>query len=344
MTIPMILHRPSVRLLPAIVLMVAVILPTLAAAQNCPICQYCGKAISGRYYVSEGRFYHAECFEEHVAPRCGVCNEPLLGEYVVYEGIPYHQSCYERTAALRCSVCGGIINGEYLLDPWGKPFHKEHADDIPMCRFCGRLITDPDAGGGKKFDDQYYICNHCRQDVISDPAVAERMVNNIRLQLKDLGIDLGKAEIDFVLADREMLSRENGEFDIDNYGLARYRTSDFLFGLMHDEDYAVFVLTGLPRMYFIATAAHELMHIWIYINGADEMVPQMVEGSCEMAALLILDNYDDVMIPLVSSQIEQNPNETYGEGCRRVKKMVENRGVPYWLEHLQFDPDFPIGY
>lgn len=309
-------HLPksrAVRTTAAVILILVGLAPVLAVAETPPVCQYCGK--------------------------------PITGQYVVYDGKAYHQACYENNVAMRCSLCGSIIEGEYYLDPWGKPYHKEHADEIPMCRFCGRLISDPDAGGGRKFDDQYYICNHCQQDVVNDTEEAERLVAEIHGHLKDLGIDLGKTKVEFELVDRGELSKKTGKVDVDNFGLARQRTREYLLSFLNDEDYAIFVLTGLPRMYFISTATHELMHIWLYLHGAEDMEQQMVEGSCDVAGILVLEEYyDDVMIPLVTSQLLQSPDPIYGEGCRRVKRMVDNRGIEYWLEHLQFDPQFPIGY
>jgi hypothetical protein len=325
-------------------LLAALSLPILVAAQNCPLCAYCGKPISGAYYSVDGRDYHADCYRDHVAPRCEVCGEPIMGEYVTYEGKNYHRSCYERTAALRCSVCGQIIEGEYYLDPWGNPFHAYHADDIPMCRFCGRLISDNEAGGGVKFDDQYYICNHCAQDVVTEAADGEKLLTEVRSRLLEAGIDVGDVEVEFHLVSRDELSKVSGMADVDNYGLAIEKTTGYFLGLLKEKTYAIYILAGLPRMYFISTAGHELMHIWLYQHGVDGMDRQMVEGSCDMASVLVLGQYDHELIPLIIKQIEQNPNPLYGEGCRRIQRIVENRGVEYWLGHLQFDPEFPIGY
>ena len=81
----------------------------LAVGQSvaAPVCDYCGKVIQDRYIEFEGKYYHSDCYHEHVAPRCAVCGQEIGPDGVVYEGRNYHRKCYEDSVAIRCSVCGG---------------------------------------------------------------------------------------------------------------------------------------------------------------------------------------------------------------------------------------------
>jgi hypothetical protein len=128
-----------------------------------------------------------------------------------------------------------------------------------------------------------------------------------------------------------------------HFGLTRYEYTRYL-GLFENREYTIYILTGLPRLHFISAAAHELMHVWLFLNTRQKTEEQLVEGSCNYAAILVLRQYDDEMAGYVVKQMDDEPDVIYGEGFRRVKKMADNRGVEYWLQHLRLDSEFPIGY
>src|SRR6266849_3748365 len=46
-------------------------------------CAACGKPLTGRYTIADGKSYHADCYRNFVVPRCVYCNEPLMEEYMV---------------------------------------------------------------------------------------------------------------------------------------------------------------------------------------------------------------------------------------------------------------------
>jgi hypothetical protein len=70
----------------------------------------------------------------------------------------------------------------------------------------------------------------------------------------------------------------------------------------------------------------------------------MIEGSCNAAAMLVLNKLDDEMVDFVIAQMEAEKSPIYGDGFRRATKLIESRGVTYWLDHIRLDPEFPIGY
>ena len=339
-----ILRKRRCDLTVAVCLAAILLVGSAADLASQPVCAVCGGAISGQYYELDGRVYHVSCFTRNVAPRCGVCGQPLLDEYVVQEGKTYHRRCFETQVALRCAVCNGIIEGQYLVDSRGNPYHGWHAEEVPICRFCGRLTSDNAAGGAVAFDDKNFICRSCRSGAVDDRRRAKSLLAEVRAALDSIGISLDIDDIDLRLADRSELSRVIGVAEADNFGVAQERTVTRFFGTLKEREYSVIILKGLPRWHFTATAAHELMHLWLYRNGVKGMDRRMAEGSCDYASILVLRRFDDPMAAQVIGQIESNPADIYGEGCRRVKRLGDTRGVAYWLEHLRFDPDFPLGY
>jgi hypothetical protein len=326
--------------------LLAIVLLVAGSALADQACDYCGKPIADSYIQYDGRTYHPACYHRNIAPKCGVCGEEILRDGIIFEGTNYHSSCYEDRVALRCSVCGGIIEGEYLLDHWGNKYHKHHDQEIPSCSFCGRLFSDPLAGGGSVLDAAHKICASCAGTAVSDQKVAQTYVDQAVALLTEIGIPIKAKSFKFELTTRDELVQLSGKNVPDQFGLTHYKKTTY-WGFLEDKTLMVYVVTGLPRMYFLSTAAHELMHAWLFLNArydADEGDPQMIEGSCNAAAMLVLNRLNDEMADYVVLQMEADTDPVYGEGFRRARHLVENRGVEYWLEHIRLDPEFPIGY
>jgi len=104
-----------------------------ATAQESLKCDHCGRSITGQYIISDGKNYHVDCYEDHVA--------------------------------LRCALCGEIIEGEYFEDYWGNRVHAEHKDKFPQCLYCRRFISDKISRGMVKYDDGRIVCGICAREM-----------------------------------------------------------------------------------------------------------------------------------------------------------------------------------
>ena len=93
--------------------------------------------------------------------------------------------------------------------------------------------------------------------------------------------------------------------------------------------------SGLPRFDFTGALAHELMHVWLFSNAPTDIDPAFREGSCNYAAYLALQKYSDKEALFVIDRMLQDPDPIYGDGFRRVKEFVEEKGIRYWLHYLQ---------
>ncbi|MEW5795799.1 MAG: protein DA1 [Candidatus Zixiibacteriota bacterium] len=307
------------------------------------ICFYCGEALGCQYITFENRVYHRECYYDHVLPQCAYCGSPVGENWVVYEGRNYHPECFDRNVAIRCNRCGEIIEGQYLIDHWGNRYHKYHEEEEHGCTFCGRFLSDPLAGGGHPFGPAQYICSRCEKSAVTDEDEGRHELDRIGKLLAEHGIVVDMDEVEFKLVTRAQFAKLLGRPVTHQLGLTRQDKSNF-WGFFEDRELTVYILTGLPRMHFISTAAHELMHAWLFVNAPEEHDDTFVEGSCNYASSLVLDRLNDDMAGYVMRQMEEEHDPVYGDGYRRVKHLIENRGVEYWLDHLRFDPRFPIGY
>ena len=100
----------------------------------------------------------------------------------------------------------------------------------------------------------------------------------------------------------------------------------------------------MPRVRFMVAAAHELMHIWQYLNAPADNSPALREGSCNLAAYLVLSRHRSKEAEYIEQGMLASPDPIYGEGFRRAKSLAEEKGVPYWLDWLKQHLEFPDGY
>jgi hypothetical protein len=309
-------------------------------------CDYCGKPIVNDYITYESHIYHPACYHRNIAPRCAFCSKEILNDGTIHGEETFHKSCYEANVAPRCSVCGGLLGEAYRYDYWGNNYHKRHESEIDRCTFCGRFFTDPKAGGGTTFDSIRKMCSSCSATAVTDPVVARRLIEEALDTLRAIGIDIDPNSFGSELVSRERLTQLAGMLDTNQFGLT-YCESKESSGRLVDQDLTIHILHGLPRLHFLSYAAHELMHVWLFLNAsnnAEAMVPQLKEGSCNAASCLLLGQLDDELTPFKVYQLELEPDTNYGGGFRRVEKLIDSQGVEYWLDYLRHHSDFPIGY
>ena len=101
------------------------------------------------------------------------------------------------------------------------------------------------------------------------------------------------------------------------------------------KDFKIYVLHGIPRAEYRFIIAHELMHIWLFKNGPEDMSPILTEGSCQLAGILALEDRQDEESAMIRKQAMQNKDPIYGEGLRQVDAYVNRVGISAWLEYLK---------
>jgi len=312
--------------------------------ENHFLCAACGKPIGTSDLVkADGKYYHASCYKAKAAPRCAFCFEPIQGQYVQYQGKNYHPECYEKNIALRCDFCGEIIEGEYYTNFWGDHYHAYHEGKVPECDYCGRLIGDLHNKGGVRYPDGRHVCDLCRLTTVDNLTMAQRLLQEAREHLRSYGIVIDQAEISLQLTTRDVIAKHLKTSGTSQTGFVKHHYST-RHGVVTDQSFDIYILTGMPRTYYLSTAAHELMHVWQNLNGPLENDEALCEGSCNYASRLVLESMGGAGAEYVLRNLELNGDPIYGEGYRRVARLVRNRGLDYLLNHLKLNKDFPEGY
>ncbi|MCF8241526.1 MAG: hypothetical protein K9J16_09070 [Melioribacteraceae bacterium] len=309
------------------------------------LCAACNKPIEGNYMEANNNYYHTTCYENSIVQKCSVCGKPLVGELITYKGKDYHKKCFEDEIALRCSLCNGIISGNYLKDFWGNIYHSDHKNNHERCDYCQRFISEKLTGGGFTYDDSRTICGLCYKRSVNDITKASEILNNVKLALAAKGIRFDWEKIPVKLVNKNELQELVNEGDVtpDIRGFAHqdYKTQN---DKIIERNFIIYLLSGMPYEDVQTVAVHELMHIWQYLNARQNNKPQFNEGSCEFAAFLIAADIPGDYGKYLREQISSNVDPIYGEGFRRVRKMVEAQGKTFWLETLKSSVDFPPGY
>jgi hypothetical protein len=309
------------------------------------ICHACNKSLPGPLIEYDGWNYHRSCYLEKIAARCGVCSLPITdGEWTAVEGIPYHNHCFEDSVAPICSICNQLIEGSYIENRWGERYHAHHQGEVMTCSFCDRLIDAPAKGNGHIFHGTRFICRICSKDAIDDEQDADRRREEISAGLAAVGIVISNIDLRLQLVDPAGLEDATDRRGNKTLGLFRGGRRTFASGGPDDLTGTISIATGLPPAVFTGTTAHELMHVWLFVHEVEDRDEAWVEGSCNFAAWLTLGRTLSDEFSWCQDALMEDPNPVYGDGFRRVKKLVDERGIDFWLKQLRTSPDFPSGY
>ncbi len=306
-----------------------------------PRCARCKKPIDNEPYTRvAGKSYHRRHF------LCAACGTPIAGgSYAKDGGRYYDPDCYRQRVAVRCTLCGEIIQGRFLKDYWGNIYHEGHKDRASRCDYCSRFISEKTTGGGTRYRDGRHICGLCRPAAVQDTKEARELLGDARKRLERYGIAIDRFDPGFHLIDRGKLkrvSRLSRPPDSEETGFTHFRSRS-LGGRIVSFELNIYILLGLPRGHFIEAAAHELMHVWQYLNAPPKNDRALCEGSCNYAAYLVLQELSGAESKYLVHNLFGSKDRFYGEGFRRVARLVEKRGTKYWLSRLRANRRFPRG-
>lgn len=310
------------------------------------LCAFCGNPIlDTQFYKDSGNYYHPDHYAQHIAPKCAFCGQPIIGEYIKSEGKTYHKDHYDQHIALKCNYCGLTINGDYTKTFWGESYHKYHDGNVVKCDYCSRYISDSGTGGGVRYNDGRNICGICLATVVNDYSLAQHLFRDVKKELRGYGIDINWDDIGFYLVDRNYISQLSNENRvIEQQTGFTYHRFETLNGQIRSRKFDVYILSGMPEINFISTAAHELMHVWLYLNASYDMDKSLSEGSANFASYLVLRNRRVDRARFLIENLENDRDPVYGDGYRRVKQFVGTRGMNGWIGYLKNNLIIPIGY
>lgn len=135
--------------------------------------------------------------------------------------------------------------------------------------------------------------------------------------------------------DRELAtSQSNEKADRGALGMT-FRTSYSRNGKPQETEIrGVAVRRGLPEALFEGVVAHELGHVWLGVHGVTGLPQRTEEGFCELLAYRFYVQKRSREGNYYAHNIERNPDPTYGEGFRRMNKLVQQVGFERLVARL----------
>lgn len=299
------------------------------------VCSHCRKQISSaRYFEDKGHIYDSACHVELFAPRCAKCGKPIAAEYVEVGRDLYHESCYLQDVALRCDYCEEIIEGPYVVDYWGNSIHKSHKGQVHQCEYCGRYISQKLSRGSTVYADGREVCGYCSESLVSSYDEAVDLMREVRRFLEEEGIKIREKHLRLYPIDRIQMSRLSPPRGENIQAFTYFQQEKRLYGLLSRKDFKIYILDRLPKIEFVATIAHELMHVWLGQHANFEMHPVLAEGSCNYAAFLVLLRYGDPAKYVIDKMITDD-DPVYGSGFQKTALFAEQVGRKEWLAYLK---------
>ena len=305
-----------------------------ATKRNVMTCDWCGKKIASNasFLRSEDKNFCSEkCFNQYAEsqlPVCSVC-ERHFQEGFTSNGKDFCSRACLETTFRECAYChrrepSGVLLGE-------KTFLCDYCRSLPACSSCQMPLDKfaKDLGDGRK------ICSACERIAVSSQFEAEKLMAALRQTLADRFKMSTDHTIQFVLCNRNELKKEScgdGERELGLFVVNRHTVTLFGRPVRDSSDYRILILNGQPPDNFRTVGAHELAHDWMEANLPHIEEPMIREGFAEFVSWAFAKSENMDRIPW---NIEQNTDEVYGEGFRKVRKMMgDARTAAKWKQIL----------
>lgn len=238
----------------------------------------------------------------------------------------------ERIDSFKCCICSKDINGKYYIDQWGHNVCASHMDkkEVTLCTSCGAFTANSPLHDGR------CLCNNCNSTVISTRSEISESLTYVKNLLVSVGFDFGTCNVDNIPIEiasaRRMAEIQNTSISTNNKGVTHTEIqmrgtskSDMkILGHTHK----IYMLSDQPRLEFLGTLAHELLHVWQ--NEHDIKLPPMkCEGLCNMGSYLIYSIENSPIAQHYIKNLKESPDSIYGDGFRYVFAKYETSG---WRE------------
>jgi len=295
-------------------------------------CQHCKDGIADTYISIQGKPYHETCYRDHIQPRCDHCGKPIEKKFITFEAENYHEACYRNYVLIKCAICTEPLEGRYYTDFWENSFHATHADELPECNTCGRLICESLTQGGYTLGDGRFLCSICNETAVRSDFLLGSSLDYVRNLLQSHGINNLPTEIPITLVDRLELKRLASSYSDAMNGFTQHHIQTQNGTILSRESH-IYILDHLPLTMFKAVLAHELLHVYLFER--DLSLPSHIgEGFCNLGSALVYQDIpsDYAKFRLENMHASQDPD--YGIGYRNMDALLQQRGWRYLLATL----------
>lgn len=223
------------------------------------------------------------------------------------------------------TILNSLLNGQNTLTQDRRKFNSDEkratdikmSSDIRQCDFCGAELSSVEY---EKLTDGRERCKTCRNSAVNTVKELDNVYQeartyfnqNIKVKLKlNILIEFTSAQRIQEVSRKDYIPTSN--FDPRAVGTA----------IKEGGDYKIFIENGAPYHMTLATAIHELTHIWQFDNLNFEKMKadhgkMMIEGHAMWAELDCLEKYN--LAPNYRKR-ESSRQDDYGKGYRMILEL-----------------------
>ena len=317
--------------LPLILLIFIISLITINAQSK--ICYTCNKEIEANYLVVDDKNYHRHCF------LCEFCGKQIAEGYEKHEEKYYHTNCYTEKFVSKCDVCAKPLTGKFFVDAFDKKYHIQHENELKKCDNCTRLICQRITKGSVKYGDGRVICNICYRNSANGQFQYDNLLDIVIKSLGKMGLNIDSENITIKATDRKGLKKAAGSDYSDmlkGYNNTNIRVTNGNEKIKH----TIYVLTLIPSEHIQSVVAHELMHIWLHQNTANNHEMALKEGSCNYVSYVYMKTLTSREAISITRLYGRNVDPIYGDGFRKVKDKFGSSNLDKLQDFLKNNDDF----
>ena len=237
---------------------------------------------------------------------------------------------------MKCCICDLDITNRYYYDEYGNASHTQHnGSAIPFCFYCGRIISKKSSWSGKnkkygyQVKDKILMCGICSEDIVLHNHEVDRSVGKVLSIVSDFGFRIDMTGINVLaISYKEFKSRKMVGCD----GTCETFLEEKKFKAAN-----IYVINGVPRIYFESVLAHELFHALLYQKNIK--MKSFEEAFCNIGNAVILDyyitNYKSKVAKRLFDYLELNPDIYYGRNYRVLKDELRRKGWKKFLSDVK---------
>ena len=303
-----------------------------------PVCKHCGKPVWGEYITAMGETWHPAHF------LCAGCGRPIekREKFQIFQEKPYHVACYLEYEAPRCIYCHKPLIGRYLVDGWGNKYCEEHQKQYPHCSFCNRLIPPQQQTPGWQLDESLR-CKVCRFTAVETADQALELFTQLKQWIGQQGFRFNQLPLRLELCTRAKLQQLlPNRSAIHPLGVTLSSKQMQNGRVLSSRVDGVAVLSGMPANLFSGTVIHELGHVWLVVQGIENLPPWAEEGFCELLSHRYYTSLTTPEARYRATNIADNSDPVYGEGFRRIRALSQRTGFQRFVETLRTTKRLPL--
>jgi hypothetical protein len=240
---------------------------------------------------------------------------------------------------------------------WNDILCEQHLQELPSCFNCERPICTALTNGGIDLGDGRFCCNLCKPKVIGEAEINRRVLPRLVAFFRNYGLPLTSLIQGVpvrVVNLREMGRFAEGDTLHPTTGLIRKvvitgtsptKTGNMGANIMNrnpsKQIQEILLLSGLTEINTTAVLAHEIGHAYIFAHDFPELPPVVEEGMAEIFSFLWMRSRKGPEVEFYLYRMEHNESPIYGEGFKRARTFMADKGFFVLLNYVRTHSRFP---